>query len=312
MQQIRLITDSTVNITLLGAGAIGALWAVKLTQQQHTVQLWTRHSETETTLHFSELTSPTTTDSHHFNCNDPHALAASELLIVTVKAFQVVTALTPLLPYLNTDCVVIIMHNGIGTQSQVQQLLPHNPIIYATTSQAAFKPTQTTIQHTGLGQTSLGAINDPAQSQSHIAILFDAALAPAQWQANIYQPLWQKLAINCAINPLTALHQCCNGDLAQACYQSQLDAICLEVAQVMTAEGFTTTQQQLRHQVDNVIKATASNYSSMNRDIFHHRLTEIDYINGYLVQQAQRHKIDTPINNQLWQAIKHMESLNHA
>lgn len=301
-----------MNITLLGAGAIGALWAIKLTQQRHNVQLWTRNAETKATLHFNELTTPTTTNDYSFSCNSPDDLAACELLIVTVKAFQVTTALTPLLPYLNTDCVVVIMHNGIGTQSQIQQLLPHNPIIYATTSQAAFKPTLTTIQHTGLGRTSLGAINDYAQSLSHIEALFDAALAPTQWQANIYQPLWQKLAINCAINPLTAIHQCCNGDLARPCYQSQLDGICLEVAQVMTAEGFTTTQQQLRHQVDNVIKATASNYSSMNRDIFHHRLTEIDYINGYLVQQAQRHNIDTPINYQLWQAIKHMESLDHA
>ncbi|WP_256383129.1 2-dehydropantoate 2-reductase [Photobacterium toruni] len=301
-----------MNITLLGAGAIGALWAIKLTQQQHKVQLWTRHSETQTTLHFNELTTPTTTNSYSFSCNIPDDLAACELLIITVKAFQVTTALTPLLPYLNTDCVVVIMHNGIGTQSQIKQLLPHNPIIYATTSQAAFKPTPTTIQHTGLGQTSLGAINQQAQPLSYIAALFNAALAPTQWQANIYQPLWQKLAINCAINPLTAIHQCTNGDLALPCYQSQLDSICLEVAQVMTAEGFLTTQQQLRHQVDNVIKATANNYSSMNRDIFHHRLTEIDYINGYLVQQAQRHNIDTPINYQLWQAIKHMESLDHA
>lgn len=301
-----------MNITLLGAGAIGALWAIKLTQQQHNVQLWTRSSATETTLHFSELSSPTTSDSYHFNCNDPHALAATGLLIVTVKAFQVATALTPLLPYLSTDCVVVIMHNGIGSQQQVQQLLPHNPIIYATTSQAAFKSTPTTIHHTGLGQTSLGAINQQAQAKLDIAKVFNAALSPSQWQPNIYHPLWQKLAINCAINPLTAVNQCCNGDLAQAGYQSQLDSICSEVAQVMTAEGFSTTQQQLRHQVDAVITATATNYSSMNRDIFHHRLTEIDYISGYLVQQAQRHHIDTPINRQLWQAIKHMESLYHA
>ena len=301
-----------MNITLLGAGAIGALWAIKLTQQQHNVQLWTRNSETETTLHFNELTSPTTTDNYHFNCNDPHALAASELLIVTVKAFQVVTALTPLLPHISKKCVVVIMHNGIGSQQHVQQLLPYNPIIYASTSQAAFKLTPTTIQHTGLGQTSLGAINEHAQSQSQIAELFNAALSPSQWQSNIYQPLWQKLAINCAINPLTALKQCCNGDLALTYYQSQLDSICAEVAQVMTAEGVITTPQQLRQQVDTVITATAANYSSMNRDIFHHRLTEIDYINGYLVQQAQRHNIDTPMNQQLWQAIKHMESLDHA
>ena len=301
-----------MNITLLGAGAIGALWAIKLTQQQHNVQLWTRNSETETTLDFSELTSSTTTKRYHFSCNNPQALAISDLLIVTVKAFQVSTALTPLLPYLNENCVVVIMHNGIGSQQQVQQLLPHNPIVYATTSQAAFKLTPTTIQHTGLGQTSLGAMNPLAQSHHSIADVFNAALSPSQWQPNIYQPLWQKLAINCVINPLTALKQCCNGDLAHAGYQPQLDTLCAEIAQVMIAEGMVITAQQLRQQVDNVIAATAANYSSMNRDIFYHRSTEIDYINGYLVQQAQRHHIDTPMNRQLWQAIKHMESLDHA
>ncbi len=300
-----------MNITLVGAGAIGTLWAVKLTQQQHNVQLWTRDSAPEIMVDFSELNSPTITTDYSFSCNDPHALAASKMVIVTVKAFQVTAALTPLLPYLNTDCVVIIMHNGIGSQQHVQQLLPHNPIIYATTSQAAFKPTPTTIHHTGLGQTWLGAINQQAQSQTHIAEMFNSAVFPSQWHTNIYHPLWQKLAINCAINPLTAVNQCPNGDLGQNCYQAQLDAICTEIAQVMTAEGVNTTSQQLRHQVDSVIAATSANYSSMNRDIFHHRSTEIDYINGYLVQQAQRHHIDTPVNKQLWQAIKHMESQDH-
>jgi 2-dehydropantoate 2-reductase len=37
--------------------------------------------------------------------------------------------------------------------------------------------------------------------------------ASPQWSTDILTRLWRKLALNCAINPLTVLHDCQNGGL---------------------------------------------------------------------------------------------------
>ncbi|PSW02085.1 2-dehydropantoate 2-reductase [Photobacterium lipolyticum] len=295
-----------MKITLLGAGAIGGLWSCQLAKQGHHLHLWTRDNAKKINLTFKGL-NQAETERFTFHCNDKAAVTESDCIFITVKAFQVEQALRDLHPYIGSTTPVIIMHNGMGTQQMVHQLLPNNPIIYATTSQAAFKSGPRQVNHTGIGQTWMGAENNAGNNFAFLVEVFNQALAPCQWHQDISQPLWQKLAINCAINPLTASHQCQNGKLARPEFNDLLTQICQEVATVMSAEGYRVKASELRQQVDGVIKATATNFSSMNQDICQQRPTEIDYITGYLIARAKVHDIPVPVNTQLWQQIKQLE-----
>lgn len=296
-----------MRITIVGAGAIGRLWAAALAKE-HQVHLWTRDDKPQTQFSFTPLAAThSSVQTLTFASNQAQQLAKSDCVLVTVKAFQVEQALRDILPSLSTTTPVIIMHNGMGSQTIAKHLLPNNPLLYATTAQAAFQPTPDSISHTGQGQTWLGALTDNAKPYQSLADVFNATLSPCQWHDDILQPLWHKLAINCAINPLTAREQCKNGELAQAKYQPYLNQICDEVAAVMRAEGYPTQAESLKSLVDQVIEATANNFSSMNQDLCHHRPTEIDYITGHVVARAQAHGIETPCNTQLWQQIKQLE-----
>lgn len=311
-----------MKITLVGAGAIGQLWGCQL-EPNHSVQFWTRRSEPFLDIDYTAL-EPACSRRIRIDANNPTALSQADMVLITVKAFQVEAALDSILPHLSPTTPVIIMHNGMGTHSLVLRRLveenrPQQPVLYATTSQAAFRPGHTQeqsqgdspLQHTGRGQSWIGAVNDAGKYHAELAAVLDNALAPCQWHDDIFVPLWQKLAINCAINPLTAMHQCRNGELAAPQFSGELDSICQEVAAVMNAEGYPTSANTLRQQVENVILATAANYSSMNQDIHHHRPTEIDYITGYLVRRAQAHQLAVPTNLGLWQHIKRLEQHDH-
>ena len=292
---------------------VGRLWGCKLAAH-HTIHFWTRDNCQKLAIHLSgtSATSSITPEAtFQFDANQPTLLASSEVVLVTVKAFQVEAAIQAFKAHLNPDTAVVIMHNGMGSQQTVSALLPENPIIYATTSQAAFRPSENDVRHTGLGPTLLGGINPQAADYQALGQLFDDALPPCTWQDDINQPLWRKLAINCAINPLTALHNCKNGELARSEFNRELTGICQEVAEVMSAEGHPITGTELRQQVDTVINATADNFSSMNQDVCHQRQTEIDYISGYLIARAATHNISVPYNQRLWQAIKDMEKHYH-
>lgn len=299
-----------MNLTIVGAGAIGRLWGCHLSQH-HAVHFWTRNHARTLSLTFNPLENASQPQSYRFAANQPEQLQQADCVLLTVKAFQVKQALTSILPYLPPTTPVVVMHNGMGTHPTVLGLLPENPLLYATTAQAAYRPSPAQLNHTGLGPTWLGAMNPAGHQQKHLAEALQQALPPCQWHDHIQIPLWQKLAINCAINPLTAIAQCRNGELAQAKYHPRLDAICEEVAAVMRAEGIAADSAVLRRQVDQVIKNTAGNYSSMNQDISQHRATEIDYITGYLIDRAQEHGIAVPENTRLWQQIKQLEQQDH-
>ncbi|GAA5647257.1 2-dehydropantoate 2-reductase [Vibrio proteolyticus] len=290
-----------MNIVVVGPGAIGSLWACHLALAGHNVSLWSRQHVTSINLALGK------TSSLSFANHQRSALTKADMLLVTVKAWQVDAAIRPLIPHLDPRTILLFCHNGMGALDQLAPTLSSHPMVLATTTHGAFKPTPNQVNHTGLGHTQLGAYNTQGQQCQFLTDVLHHALPDVQWNEHIQSALWHKLAINCAINPLTALHQCRNGDLADPQFQAPLEAIIDELVQVMHAESIDVSKQALRSNIHNVIAATATNFSSMQQDVFYQRKTEIDFITGYLLRRATHHGIEVPTNSALYQQIKHTE-----
>lgn len=290
-----------MKITILGCGALGQLWLSRLYQQGHDVQGWLRVPQPFCAVNVIEP------EEASFNrslpTNDPEHLAKSELLLVTLKAWQVSSAVSALLPKLNPRCAILLLHNGMGTQDE----LPANnqPILQGTTTHAA-RHEGNTIIHVAGGTTHIGPTTPAATHLSHLAEVLHQALPDVAWHNNIASANWRKLAVNCVINPLTALYNCCNGELQR--YPEQIEALCREVSSVMEMEGYHTSCEGLWQYVMEVIQSTADNISSMLQDVRTQRHTEIDYITGYLLRRARNHGMILPENARLFELIKRKEN----
>jgi len=114
-----------------------------------------------------------------------------------------------------------------------------------------------------------------------------------------------KLAINCVINPLTAINQCNNGKLQAIEFQPQIDLIIKELQQVipLLEPTWHYTHQALKETMMAVVVATANNYSSMAQDVKYKRQTEIDFINGYIVREGKKLGFDMTENEKLWRSV---------
>lgn len=291
-----------MNITIVGAGAIGSLWACKLNQAGHQVTLQTRDDiERSVALQLDQQAEIVLPANHN------QRLENSDLVMVCVKAWQVKAAIEPLLSRLHPDTILLFMHNGMGAVDQLAERLTHFPVVLATTTQAAYKPQAGQVLHTGFGNTQLGAFNPKGTQCRFLAEVLNHALPEVTWNDHIHTALWQKLAINCAINPLTAIHQIKNGQLGDTHFRQTLSAVTTELAQVMQQEGISCDASKLLQLVYTVIEATADNYSSMQQDIAHQRPSEIEFITGYLCRCAKRHGLTVPANEALYQQIKQLE-----
>ncbi|KPL92834.1 2-dehydropantoate 2-reductase [Vibrio splendidus] len=291
-----------MNITIVGPGAIGSLWAIKLSQAGHNVSVWSRSTNSSIDISLDDQTSIP------FSNNNIEKLSVSDLVIFTVKAWQVEQATTPLLQHLDPDTILMFMHNGMGAVDQIATQIDTHPVVLATTTQAAFKPSRNNVSHTGIGQTQLGAFNLKGQQCTFLVDVLEHALPVVSWNPEIKTALWTKLAINCAINPLTGLEQIKNGELADKRFEDILSSIVKELTQVMQAEGIVCSFDELEASVKQVIQATAQNNSSMKQDMFYQRKTEIDFINGYLIKTALKHQIDVPVNQKLFAQVKEQEN----
>ena len=289
-----------MKITVLGCGALGQVWLTALARQGHDVQGWLRVPQPYCSANVIDPSGNVTNKT--FIANDPLFLAESQLLLVTLKATQVSPAVKNLESVLPDDCPVLLLHNGMGTLEELKGLT--QPLLRGITTHAAMRD-GTVIKHVANGITHIGPGNRKSAAYSDIADILHQALPDVAWHDNIRAACWRKLAVNCIINPLTVEYDCQNGALRA--HTAQIATLCEEVSWVMEREGQSIANDSLKEIVFDVIESTAANTSSMLQDVRAQRMTEIDYITGFLLRRARAHGRVLPENTRLYDLIKRKE-----
>ncbi|WP_414830229.1 ketopantoate reductase family protein [Alteromonas sp. H39] len=285
-----------MTINILGTGAIGSALAAGAAKHNVPYRVFSRTPATAVTV----VSQQDEQILLHTPLSQPAKLDNSDILILPLKAHQIAPALQQWQPYVSEHTPVILMHNGMGGAEIARHTMPDNPVFLATTRMGALTHSKNHVRITGHGTTDIGFI-DAAPGpltvvQEQVLTILQHCLKDVVWHSDIYPSLWHKLSINAVINPLTALHDVPNGALLSGHFDSQIEVICSETAAVMRASGISADAALLAANVRNVAAATATNYSSMHQDVAHHRQTEIDAINGYIVQQATKKGISVPEN----------------
>jgi len=297
------------NIAILGAGAVGQLIYQQLLGGGNAPLLIVRDNERQQRVTFTALDGQVTESTAILTTpnSESQQLEQVRLLIVCVKAYQVCGAIKSIIDKLSPKCHILLLHNGMGPHLEVPKLLHGQGLSLGTTSQAALKHDRWHIEQTGSGSTQLGHLTGPLLSQELRTHLLNA-IPNSQWYKPILPSLWNKLAINAAINPLTAIHNCNNGALAEAQYREQISAVVSELTEVALADGVELDKSALINRVFEVIGLTAANYSSMHQDVANRRKTEIESINGFVVQRARHHNLIANENLNLLEQVKKIEA----
>ena len=293
--------------SILGLGSIGSLWAGRFLDKNIPVELLFKNQARLETIKSKGLTihqneeSITYHPEHLHTCDSPGKPINN--LLITTKAQQTLPALQTLSHRINTNTTLILLQNGMGVAQEIQKYLPHNPLFLGITTEGAYRTTPHIVVYAGKGDTWIG----PANMQKLAALpTLQSINQRCLWDKNIHPRLWQKFAINCAINGLTVLFQCKNGELLQNKQaREQMTKICLEIESVLSKKGIRLPEALLET-ASKVAKKTANNYSSMLQDFRAQRDLELDYLNAYLCTEAARLHVETPHNQALVESIKQL------
>ncbi|MBT1270298.1 putative 2-dehydropantoate 2-reductase [Pseudomonas sp. VS38] len=283
---------------VLGAGSLGTLWAARLARAGLPVRLILRdHGRLASYQTANGLTLVEQGVAHTYPVVGETSDSPGPIhrLLVACKAYDAQEAVAQLEHRLVPDAELILLQNGLGSQDAVAAQLPQARCIFASSTEGAFRESDWRVVFAGHGYTWLGDARHPTPP-----LWLDdlqAAGIPHEWSTDILTRLWRKLALNCAINPLTVLYQCRNGEL-QA-HQCEVATLCAELADLLECCGQPAAAEDLHSEVERVIQATAANYSSMYQDVASARRTEISYLLGYACQAAARHQLSLPHLQQL-------------
>lgn len=305
-----------MNIVIIGQGAIGLLWYFKLSQQPEnnvSIQCSARINNAPNQLLFIDTAKQEHQQRLQFT--NEFDFQQADLVIYCLKAYAIKDAQQKYRPIINKKAIIIYSHNGLlaldtPLNQSPEYLLSSQTEISMLMTHGSLKTNDFQIVHTGAGQTDIGLIQgDISQDQIDKLIkVLNTALPRVSWQNNIKEKQWLKLAINCVINPLTAIHNCDNGSIKSEVFQQEISGLLQEIITVAEKNNLILLLEELTKTVLMVAENTASNCSSMRSDILANRKTEIDHINGFIHQQGVKHHVATPYNTSLWQQIKKLEA----
>jgi 2-dehydropantoate 2-reductase len=117
----------------------------------------------------------------------------------------------------------------------------------------------------------------------------------------------RKLLANVCLNPVTAVFRVRNGMLRKPPCSIFAEALAVEAAPVLAAEGLAITRGEAIRRVMDVAKATAANRSSMLQDVLAGRRTENDHLTGALLRLAHKHRVGVPTHTAFHRLIRVIE-----
>ena len=295
---------------ILGAGAIGCLWAHCLIKAKQDVRIILRNEahlhtyKTTSGLHYTDMDAR---KSHSFpQAELPNDAASITRLFITTKAFSTHDAIDSIRHRLVDNAHIVLLQNGMGQHEQVCNQLPHCHVWGASSTDGAYLTSPFHVTRAGKGETIIGLLSQ-YNRLSDFPLLLPEKMddLTVHLTQNISLHLWRKLAINAAINPLTALLDCRNGALSSVpAYRQKVSIICKEIEAIAESLHQPLFEDSLEKHVFSVAELTANNFSSMHQDVTHKRKTEIDYINGFIQAQSALKGLDTPFNKQLITSIQ--------
>ena len=231
---------------------------------------------------------------------------AADLAVVCVKAFDTGAAAAALADVDLEAC--LSLQNGMGNEATLAARLDAT-VLAGTCTYGAMLTDPGVVRCTGVGRVVLGARDGGASAAAdRVGAAFEAADLVTAVAEDMPRRLWEKLAVNAGINATTALADVDNGALLDGDANAVATEAAAEVARVANAEGVNLSADDAAAAVERVAEATAANTSSMRQDVRADRRTEVDAINGYVVDRGADLGVEVPVNETMVRLLRAWET----
>ena len=298
-----------IPLHILGAGALGCLFAHRAITAGYEVVLLTRGREHQRIVTL-EKNQGEIIQRYPTQCVE-HANTITNLLITT-KSYDVLGAAESVINNLTSSSQVAVLSNGMGYHDTLNTLIPSHNLIAGTTTAGctllnsawANGGLSQRYKQSGEGMTFFGHwANQDDPMPDWLSPLLES-FEQCSWSEDIQPLLLQKLVINAVINPCTALNDIPNGALADKPWRELVQQAVGEIDQILACTHSGRLTHPVSELVDQVITDTAGNISSMLADVRAGRQTEHQAILGFLLEQEGQRNIAAPLLTSWLEALR--------
>jgi len=302
-----------MRIVIVGPGAMGCLLAAFLSKTKEEIWLLDKNKDRAQTISKQGIMLEGLKVSFQAKVKataDPKEIGTADLVIICVKSYDTKEAAMQIKPLIQKDTLVLTLQNGFGNVEVIGEVIGSDKVIGGVTNEGATLLGVGQVKHAGRGETVIGRIDGkiPVEMRS-IRETLNKAGFETRISRDIKGLIWSKLIINVGINALTAITRLNNGRLLEfEGTRKILREAVSEATKIAKRKKIKLIYDDPLAKVEAVCEATSANISSMLQDVLRKKRTEIDFINGVILRQAQELGIPTPVNSILVELVKTIEA----
>ena len=251
-----------------------------------------------------------------FSVVTPEALAEKEgkaqLLMFAVKGTGLLEAIELARPMVGEDTVIVSVLNGITSEEIIEAHLGKGTVIpcVAQGMDATKAGSRLTFSQMGELCIGLGAGQQERRGQlERLMELFDRTGFAYRLEEDIFRRMWSKWMLNVGVNQVLMVEEGTYRDVQRpGPSRDRMQAAMREAMAVARAEGVDVTEEDLEGYVALVDSLAPDNMPSMRQDGLARRFSEVELFSGTVLQKADKHGLDVPVNREIYRIVKAREA----
>lgn len=289
-------------VIVLGAGAIGSVYAVKLSARHPVTVVARREHADAIRAGGLRLIGKETVTARLEALTEIAAIGPNTIILLTTKVNASEAALRPIADLVRDDTVIVCVQNGLDSEGVARRAVGGRGLVLrAITQFGAIFQAPGLINYTASGYTLL----EDGPRSAAIAGMLTACGLEGRISPDIKTEIWRKLIYNCVINPITAITGTEVGGIADPRLDPLKQLVIDECLAVARTEGVTFDVDFLA--TITAVFADSTTIASMRQDLMRGRPTEIDHMNGAVAALGRRAGVDCPVNAALTAIIRAMD-----
>ncbi len=301
-----------MKIAIIGTGGIGGYFGGKLAKAGYDVTFLARGKQLEALKERGLTVKSLQGDFHveHVNATDKNSdIGNCDLVMLCLKAWQVKEIAGDLKSILHENSIILPLQNGVQTADELQTVIDSKHIIGGLCRIISKIESPGVINHFGINPIIVfGELNNSITDRvNKIKEVFDKAGINAKVTDDIQSELWKKF-IGICVSGLLAITKTNYGELRELPETRQM------MIDLLTEIYLLSHKVGAKIECDFVEKTVAAidafpydTTSSLTRDVWEGKPSEIEYQNGAVVRIAAKYKMFVPVNRFVYSCILPME-----
>ncbi|MGS5087155.1 ketopantoate reductase family protein [Hydrogenophaga sp. A37] len=290
-----------MNISIVGAGAMGSFFGGLLAEAGHAVTLIDVNEAHLSAIQTQGLLLDTDAGQRRVQglraCRPHEAAELPDLLMVFTKTLHTTQALLGVRHLIGDRTHVLSLQNGLGNVEKITEYVPIERVLVGVTTWPADLVGPGEVHSHGQGGVRLMS----ADGRDHVLIatvvtaFSDAGLLARKDEA-VWCAIWEKVAFNAALNCICGVSGSTVGQVGDLAESRVLaHAVVSEVLAVAQAHGIAVKPDAVHATVDHALDHHKNHKPSMLQDLLAGRATEIDAICGSVLRQGRSLGVATPL-----------------